>query len=92
MAKTLTFIRHEYEDETTEWIETETDSDFGPQNTEWDSELPHQNKTLPQDSDNEDEYEIPYSMSFRKLYEAVSKERASGEKFRLDWSNDKESD
>ena len=41
MAKTLMFTRHEFEDGTTEWIETHTDSDFGPQNTEWDSKLPH---------------------------------------------------
>ena len=45
MAKPLTFTRHEFEDETTERIETDTNSDLGPQNTDCDSELPHQIKT-----------------------------------------------
>ena len=92
MAKTLTFTRHEFEDETTEWIETGTNSDFGPQNTEWVSELPHQNKTQLQDSHNNDEFEIPYSMSFRNLYYAVMKKRASRGKFGFEWSTDDESD
>ena len=70
----------------------DSDSNFVPQNTEWDSELPHQNKTQQQDSDNDDEYESPYTMGFRELYDAVTAERASIRKIGLEWSTDNESD
>ena len=58
MAKTLTITRHEFEDGTTEWIETDRDSDCGPENA--DSEFLQQNKTQQQESDDDDEYENPY--------------------------------
>ena len=90
MAKTLTFTRHEFEDGTTEWIETDTDSDCGPENA--DSELLQQNKTQQQESDDDDQYEIPYGMSFQKLFEAELAELASRGKFGLSWLTDEESD
>ena len=37
--------------------------------------------TQQQDSDNDDDYKIPYIMSFRKISDAVTKKRASREKF-----------
>ena len=77
MEKIQTFTRHEFEDETTEWIENRMDSGFEPQNTEWDSELLHQIRTQQQDSDNDDDCKISNSMIFRKLYDAVTEERAS---------------
>ena len=92
MAKTLTFTRHEFEDGTTEWIETDTDSDCGPENADSFILLLQQNKTQQQESDDDDEYEIPYEMSFQKLFEAALAERASGGKFGLSWSTDAESD
>ena len=49
-------------------------------------------KTLQQDSDTDDKHEILYSMCFRKLYDAVTKKRASRGKFGLDRATDEESD
>ena len=60
VKKNFTFTKNQFEDGSTELIETDTDS-------ECDSKLTYRNKTQQQESNDDDEYELPYDMIYQKF-------------------------